>query len=148
MLKGELLESQSWLRCPPTCAGQDVTPNSNLAGAVLILYLNLLTHNCARKPFAQTIGTALFTTDATRFRTRQWPTVLSSQIPTIPQSFSLAHRMLALFIIYSFLYPLMESSSEVHFCWRLQLCVWKKTLWVSNRTQLEVTCSASSGTLV
>ena len=46
MLKGKLLESQSWLKCPPTCAGQDVTPNSNLAGALLILYLNLLTHNC------------------------------------------------------------------------------------------------------
>ena len=44
MLKGDLLESQSWLRCSPTCVGQDVTPNSNLAGASLILYLNLLTH--------------------------------------------------------------------------------------------------------
>ena len=43
MLKGDLLESQSWLRCSPACAGQDVTPNSNLAGASLILYLNLLT---------------------------------------------------------------------------------------------------------
>ena len=42
MLKGDLLESQSWLRCSPTCVGRDVTPNSNLAGATLILYLNLL----------------------------------------------------------------------------------------------------------
>ena len=32
MLECDLLESQSWLRCPPTltCAVQDVTPNSNL----------------------------------------------------------------------------------------------------------------------
>ena len=46
MLKGDLLESQSWLGCSPTCAGQGATPNSNLAGASLILYLNLLTHTC------------------------------------------------------------------------------------------------------
>ena len=39
MLKGDLLEPQSWLRCPSTCAGQDVTPNSKLVGANLILYL-------------------------------------------------------------------------------------------------------------
>ena len=44
MLKGDALEPQSWLRCPLTCVGQDATPNSNLAGAILILYLNLLTH--------------------------------------------------------------------------------------------------------
>ena len=37
-------ESQKWLRCPPTCVGQGVAPNSNLPGASLILYLNLLTH--------------------------------------------------------------------------------------------------------
>ena len=43
MLKGDELEPQSWLRCPVTCVGQDATPNSNLAGAILILYLNLLT---------------------------------------------------------------------------------------------------------
>jgi len=49
MLKGDLLESQSWLRCSPTCAGQDVAPNSNLAGATLILYLNLLTHICGAR---------------------------------------------------------------------------------------------------
>ena len=47
MLKYDLLESQSWLRCPPTCVGQGVAPNSNLPGASLILYLNLLTHTCA-----------------------------------------------------------------------------------------------------
>ena len=39
-----MLESQSWSRCPPTCVGQGVSPNSNLPGASLILYLNLLTH--------------------------------------------------------------------------------------------------------
>ena len=44
MLKYDLLESQSWSRCPPTCVGQGVAPNSNLPGASLILYLNLLTH--------------------------------------------------------------------------------------------------------
>ena len=46
MLKYDLLESQSWLRCPPTCVGQGSAPNSNLSGASLILYLNLLTHMC------------------------------------------------------------------------------------------------------
>jgi len=51
MLKGDLLESQSWLRCSPTCAGQGATPNSNLAGAVLILYLNLLTHIFTRSSY-------------------------------------------------------------------------------------------------
>ena len=44
MLKYDLLESQSWSRCPPTCVGQGVAPNSNLPGATLILYLNLLIH--------------------------------------------------------------------------------------------------------
>ena len=39
MLEGDELEPQSWLRCPLTCVGQDATPNSNLAGAILILYL-------------------------------------------------------------------------------------------------------------
>ena len=46
MLKYDLLEFQSWSRCPPTCVGQGVAPNSNLPGASLILYLNLLTHTC------------------------------------------------------------------------------------------------------
>ena len=41
MLKGDELEPQSWLRCPLTCVGQDATPNSNLSGAILILYLNI-----------------------------------------------------------------------------------------------------------
>ena len=45
MLKYDLLEFQSWSRCPPTCVGQGVAPNSNLPGASLILYLNLLTHS-------------------------------------------------------------------------------------------------------
>ena len=49
MLKYDLLESQSWLICPPTCVGQGVAPNSNLPGASLILYLNLLTHICYNK---------------------------------------------------------------------------------------------------
>ena len=44
VLKYDLLESQSWSRCPPTCVVQGVAPNSNLPGATLILYLNLLTH--------------------------------------------------------------------------------------------------------
>ena len=44
MLKYDLLESQSWSKCPPTCVGQGVAPNSNMPGATLILYLNLLTH--------------------------------------------------------------------------------------------------------
>ena len=43
-----MLESQSWLRCSPTCVGQDVTSNSNLARVSLILYLNLLTHTSSR----------------------------------------------------------------------------------------------------
>ena len=38
MLKGDALEPQSWLRCPLTCVGQDATPASNLAGAILILF--------------------------------------------------------------------------------------------------------------
>ena len=40
MLKYDLLEFQSWSKCPPTCVGQGVAPNSNLPGASL----NLLTH--------------------------------------------------------------------------------------------------------
>ena len=49
MLKYDLLDSQSWLRCPPTCVGQGVATNSNLPGASLILYLNLLTHIWGRR---------------------------------------------------------------------------------------------------
>ena len=33
MLKYDLLESQSWSRCPPTCVEQHATPNSNLTRA-------------------------------------------------------------------------------------------------------------------
>ena len=38
-IKCDLLESQIWLRCPPTRAWQGVTPNSNSIGANLIQYL-------------------------------------------------------------------------------------------------------------
>ena len=30
MLKYDLLESQSWLRCPPTCVGQGVAPKADI----------------------------------------------------------------------------------------------------------------------
>ena len=46
LLTNNELESQSSLRCPPTCDEQHVASNSNSNWAYIILFFNLLTHMC------------------------------------------------------------------------------------------------------